>query len=1099
MKHLLLTTIAAVVLVGCGATGAFAQETPEGTIFEAIWNDDANAVKEWIDWGYDVNFSSEGESFLHLAASSGCENVVVLLINEGANVNAKTDTGYTPLDYALLGTETEAKQDTAEFLRSNGAKSGAGDSVHVAAALGNLEAIQTHLDSGMDINAKDRGYGETPLFFAAQKNQLLAVKRLIEHGANPDGEFPVSGSTSPIFIAASLGHLEVVNYLLEKNPDLFITGDFGNTLLHAAAGSGLTHLSKVLIHAGHIVDISNNRNSTPLMMTAGNEKVDLAKTLVAYSSNIEKQNSSGNTALHWAAEAGDAALCELLLGNGANTNPRNNLGETPLHLAVKNNHYTVYSSLSSHGNNLDLNAKTTEGNTPLHYCAIYDEATILTSIEHLAFLSLNIHGKSPMTLAKELGFNHIASLLGDFDYSKPSIWEAAYTNDLTEIIFHINEDHSLELNYGSGVSWWEPEKPYNGMTPLAIAADKGLLLMVNLLLENGANPNTIIHKPGFYKLSRAIDFAVKNNNTVIVRKLIESGAELDGRTSLLKLAIDNSHFDLAVELFEEANSKGINLLNTSLINLLIKRDSYDVLKYFIETTGGVKKFEKESMNYGPPDYLCNALSKDFELFFYFYSQGADMSLQRYNGGTIMHYAAATGSEDIGSLLDLGANINSIDIQGHTPLDLAKNNITASTLIQYGAKLGIGKTVIDAVYNGDLDKVMNYIDSGGNANFHGVLMTNEGNYFMSTLLAAVHKGHTKIIEAILKAWVEDNLVLPIWLARNIEEVNLFLDYGANISSVDDFGLNVLHSIARTGDLKLLEYLISLGVDINSRTKYGYTPLHYATDSRVIELFLLKNAQLNPIDLFGKTPMDYATGDLLKAYEKFNAMTGIVESVWETALHGNIKNMNMFLAEGYNIHIVYDPFYLPLENLSKVEVEYMTPLQISIESHHWKLSKSIINHTELLDDLVNYDFNYGGGRGMLPLYQAAGSSAEIVNILLNRGANLNYSYKYELDNDFQSSHAPIDAVLKTEIADLMMNWIKIEAIGLLNDVQYYRINRLKNGDYGSVNVNYNKYQVQSSNDLKIWKDRNQFKGSDDNIEWGVISKPEAEMEYYRVKRE
>ena len=46
MKHLLLTTIAAVVLVGCG---------PPKDIREAAWEGDIEAVKQYLADGVDVN------------------------------------------------------------------------------------------------------------------------------------------------------------------------------------------------------------------------------------------------------------------------------------------------------------------------------------------------------------------------------------------------------------------------------------------------------------------------------------------------------------------------------------------------------------------------------------------------------------------------------------------------------------------------------------------------------------------------------------------------------------------------------------------------------------------------------------------------------------------------------------------------------------------------------------------------------------------------------------------------------------------------------------------------------------------------------------
>ena len=51
MKHLLLTTIAAVVLVGCG---------PD--IFEATWTGDIELIKQLTDSDIDVNVKSDGGS-----------------------------------------------------------------------------------------------------------------------------------------------------------------------------------------------------------------------------------------------------------------------------------------------------------------------------------------------------------------------------------------------------------------------------------------------------------------------------------------------------------------------------------------------------------------------------------------------------------------------------------------------------------------------------------------------------------------------------------------------------------------------------------------------------------------------------------------------------------------------------------------------------------------------------------------------------------------------------------------------------------------------------------------------------------------------------
>jgi len=117
MKHLLLTTIAAVVLVGCGESQP--PEPPDISIHEAVFRGNIEAVKQHIAAGADVEAKdSFGRPPLHDAAYRGHTEIVELLIAGGADVNARRDDGMTPLDLAIRFDET----DTADLLRKHGGK-----------------------------------------------------------------------------------------------------------------------------------------------------------------------------------------------------------------------------------------------------------------------------------------------------------------------------------------------------------------------------------------------------------------------------------------------------------------------------------------------------------------------------------------------------------------------------------------------------------------------------------------------------------------------------------------------------------------------------------------------------------------------------------------------------------------------------------------------------------------------------------------------------------------------------------------------------------------------------------------------------------------
>jgi hypothetical protein len=126
MKHFLLTTIAAVVLVGCGESQQSTPtpeakpepptaEAPDISIHQAAAKGNIEAVKQHLAAGADVNAKAGiGWTPLHHAARTGHKEIVELLIDKGADVNVKNEWGWTPLHHA-------ASKEIAELLIANGA------------------------------------------------------------------------------------------------------------------------------------------------------------------------------------------------------------------------------------------------------------------------------------------------------------------------------------------------------------------------------------------------------------------------------------------------------------------------------------------------------------------------------------------------------------------------------------------------------------------------------------------------------------------------------------------------------------------------------------------------------------------------------------------------------------------------------------------------------------------------------------------------------------------------------------------------------------------------------------------------------------------
>ena len=126
MKHLLLTTIAAVVLVGCGESPKDIWEAASDiSIHDAAALGHIKAVKQHLAAGVDVNAKNKnGYTPLHTVTVYGNREIAELLIAKGADVNAKIEVGGykgdTPLDLTIKRKRTKA----ADLLRKHGGKTG---------------------------------------------------------------------------------------------------------------------------------------------------------------------------------------------------------------------------------------------------------------------------------------------------------------------------------------------------------------------------------------------------------------------------------------------------------------------------------------------------------------------------------------------------------------------------------------------------------------------------------------------------------------------------------------------------------------------------------------------------------------------------------------------------------------------------------------------------------------------------------------------------------------------------------------------------------------------------------------------------------------
>ena len=181
-----------------------------------------------IDEGADVNAkNNDGDTLIDLAARKNAFDVAIMLIAKGSsgNVNAKGKQGNTLLHVAAR----KNASDAAALLISNGADVNAKNvwgstPLHYAALAGAVDVTNFLISKGADVNAQDAG-GHTPLYWAIEGNKSEIAKVLINNGAhvNDDGDWLITGVANRLIsIHNSVNHDDFMNYRSPETESMYL-------------------------------------------------------------------------------------------------------------------------------------------------------------------------------------------------------------------------------------------------------------------------------------------------------------------------------------------------------------------------------------------------------------------------------------------------------------------------------------------------------------------------------------------------------------------------------------------------------------------------------------------------------------------------------------------------------------------------------------------------------------------------------------------------------------------------------------------------------------------------------------------------------------
>ena len=268
-----------------------------------------------------------GNSALHAAAREGHLQIVKLLCEHGAKINAKSrpNSDQHSGRISMVGLRgflkllhIDTPSASSRFPRANT------DLAHVVS-------------------------GTTAIVGAAYRGHTSVVEYLLSRGANME-QSDNSRRHTVLLAAASQGHESTVRFVLNAGASVDASDKDDMTALHIVVQKGWHSLTELLLAKGASASIAASSGMKPLITAASRDDAKGAKLLLNAGADIEARDKNTRTALIYACKNRCNAAMQILLEHGASTKTPPDV-MTPLYIATSQDNVSGVSLLLGAGAN----------------------------------------------------------------------------------------------------------------------------------------------------------------------------------------------------------------------------------------------------------------------------------------------------------------------------------------------------------------------------------------------------------------------------------------------------------------------------------------------------------------------------------------------------------------------------------------------------------------------------------------------------------------------------------------------------------------------------------------------------------------------------